>query len=462
MDEIIKQETSNKFFYKKVIRLGLPITLSQLFTSLLAFIDTIMVSSLGDNAVASVGIGANFFFLMIMINFGLISGLAIFFAQFWGTRDIKSIHKTFIISVIASSFIILGFFIVGHFFSSTVMDAYLNSDEVANELIVTDLGVRYLKIASFGYFFTTMTFIINMLMRSVEKVIFPQIVAIIVVIINTILNYILINGKWGFPNMGVEGAATATVFSSIIGFLILAGFMFTTKQEVFRVNFKLYKEITKDFVKKLLKKSMPVLLNEALWGLGMTMYVVAFGFISVDAIASYQIANQVMGMVWVINTGISSAAAIMLGNKLGEGKIEVAKNWGKRFIKLILGFGVILGIALYFVSPLIPQLFGDISSSVKDNVRLLLIVFSFYVPVKFSNALHVVGTLRSGGDTVFAFMMEVVILWGIGVPLAFILSIYTDLHIYYIVAIINVEEAIKFILLNRRFFTYKWAKNLTE
>ncbi len=462
MDEIIKHETSNNFFYNKVIHLGLPITLSQLLTSLLAFIDTIMVSSLGDNAVASVGIGANFFFLMIMINFGLVSGLAIFFAQFWGIKDIKSIHKTFIISIITSSVIILAFFIVGHFFGSTVMEVYLNSDEVANELIVTELGVQYLRIASFGYFFTTMTFIINMLMRSVEKVIFPQIVSIIVVVLNTFLNYVLINGMLGFPKLGIEGAAIATVISSIVGFLILVGFMITTKQEVYRIKFSLYKDITKEFVSKLLKKAMPVLLNETLWGLGMTMYVIAFGFISIDAIASYQIANQVMGMVWVINAGVSSAAAIMLGNKLGEGKIEVAKNWGRRFLRLTLAFGVLLGLLLFFISPLIPQLFGDISDGVKDNVRLLLIAFSFYVPIKFTNALHIVGTLRSGGDTVFAFLMEVVALWGIGVPLAFILSIYTNLNIYWIVAIINIEELIKFILVNIRFFTYKWAKNLTE
>lgn len=462
MDPIFQEETSRSFFYKKVIRLGLPITLSQLLTSLLAFIDTIMVSTLGDNAVASVGIGANFFFLMIMINFGLVSGLAIFFAQFWGTKDIKSIHKTFIISVFASSIIIAIFFIIGHFFGSTVMEFYLNSDEVANELLVKEMGVKYLRIASFGYFFTTMSFIINMLMRSVEKVIFPQIVSIIVVALNTFLNYVLINGAWGFPELGIEGAATATVISSIVGFLILVGFMITTKQDVYRINFKLYKEITKDFVSKLLKKATPVLLNETFWGLGMTMYIVAFGFISVDAIASYQIANQVMGMVWVVNAGVSSAAAIMLGNKLGEGKIEIAKNWGKRFVKLTFVFGVLLGIVMFFISPLIPQLFGDISSTVKDNVRLLLIVFSFYVPIKFSNALHIVGTLRSGGDTVFAFLMEVVALWSIGVPLAFILSIFTDLNIYWIVAIINVEEILKFFLVNYRFFTFKWAKNLTE
>ena len=462
MDDITKQETSNKYFYKKVIRLGLPITLAQLLTSLLAFIDTIMVSGLGDNAVAAVGIGANFFFLMIMINFGLVSGLAIFFAQFWGTKDIKSIHRTFIISVLASTVVVFIFFIFAQFFSGTIMEIYLNSDEVANELIVKELGMRYLKIASFSYFFTAMSFVINMLMRSVEKVIFPQMVSIVMVLTNTFLNYSLINGNFGFPRLEIKGAATATLISSVVSLAILVIYMATTKREVFRVNFLLIKDISKEFVAKLLKKALPVAFNETLWGLGMTMYLIAFGFISIDAIASYQITNQIMGMVWVVNAGISSACAIMLGNKLGEGKVEVAKNWGKRFVKLSFVFGIFLGVILFFVSPLIPNLFGDISQTVKDNVRLLLIVFSFYIPIKFTNAIHIIGTLRSGGDTVFAFFAEVVVLWGIGVPLAFILSIFTELDLYVIIAIVNIEELIKFILVNSRFLTYKWVKNLTE
>ncbi len=121
---------------------------------------------------------------------------------------------------------------------------------------------------------------------------------------------------------------------------------------------------------------------------------------------------------------------------------------------------MLLGVTLFFVSPYIPNLFGNISSTVKENVSLLLMVFSFYIPIKFTNAMHIVGTLRSGGDTVFAFLAEVIALWGIGVPLAFILSIYTELELHVIIAIVNTEEILKFIVINKRFLTFKWVKNL--
>lgn len=461
MSTTAKTEIDKPFFYKKLVRLGLPITLSQLLTSLLAFIDTLMVSGLGDNAIAAVGIGASFFFLMFMINFGLISGLSIFFAQFWGTKDIESIHKTFIISIIVSFFVALTFFIMGHFFSDFIISLYNNSDDLVSTAYIQEYGVKYLKIASFSYFFTSFSFVIYMLMRSVEKVIFPQLVSIVMVLTNTILNYLLIHGNFGFPALGIEGAAIATLISSILAAVILVIFLLTTKQEVYRIKFSTYKTITRDFIKKLLKKALPVGLNETLWGLGMTMYLIAFSYTSVNALPSYIIANQIIGMFWVINTGVSSACAIMLGNKLGEGEIEIAKAWGKRFVFLSFGFGLILGIILFFTSSLIPNLFQNASLDVRNNATLILMAFSFYMPIKFTNAMHIVGTLRSGGDTVFAFLAEVVVLWGIGVPLAFILSIYTDLPLYIIVAIVNVEELIKFVLVNVRFFTFKWAKNLT-
>jgi len=464
MDEIIKKETNKKFFYKKVIQLGLPITLSQLLTSLLAFIDTMMVSVLGNNAVAAVGIGSTFFFLMIMINFGLVSGLSIFFAQYWGNKDIKNIHKVFIVSMISSLLITLVFFIFGHFFADLVVGIYNNTEDVAANAMIQEYAVNYMKIASFSYFTISLTFLISMLMRSVEKVVLPQVISVVMVALNTFLNYVLISGHLGFPELGIKGAAIATVISSAIGAIIFIIYMLNTKIEVFKIRFGVIKEIHRDFVGKLIKKALPVTVNEAFWGLGMSAYIVAFSRVSPEALTSYHVSNQIMSMVWVFNAGVSSACAIMLGNKLGEGKIEVAKNWGKRFVRLTFVFGLILGFILFLVSPFLPLIFKELiteTPQVKEMMHIILTVFSFYIPIKFLNALHIVGTLRSGGDTLFTMKAEIGALWLVGVPLAFILSIYTDLPLWAIVAIVNVEEIIKLFIVQSRFFTYKWAKNLT-
>ena len=188
----------------------------------------------------------------------------------------------------------------------------------------------------------------------------------------------------------------------------------------------------------------------------------AMGFIGGTAVASVQISNMIMGLFWVANAGISTACAIMIGNKLGEGEIELSKKWGLKFTRLSFTAGLILGALLFVLSPYIPQIFTDASLTVKTNVRWILLMYSFYVPVKFVNAIQIIGTLRAGGDTTYALLSEIIPLWVIGVPLAFILSINTSLPLWAILAIINIEEIIKLFLVLKRFFTYRWANNLTD
>ncbi len=459
--ENIEIEHSSQYFYKRVLQIAIPIMLAQLFTSLLSVIDTTMVSVLGDNAIAAVGIGANFGFLIVMIMFGFLSGLGIFIAQYWGSKEIANIHKVFVITIIIGTIVSSVFFVVVHFFPEMIIGLYNNSDDVVQSAIIKNYGVKYLTIVSFSYFTMTASFVVMMLMRNVERVVFPQIVSIFVVLINTALNYLLIEGRYGFPRLEVEGAAIATVISSTIGASILILSMVFSKQEVFQVRFQSMKDITGAFVLKLAKKATPVAINEAIWGLGMSAYLMAVGYISAEAIASVQISNQIMGLFWVANAGISTACAIMIGNKLGENKLQLAKEWGMRFTKLSATAGVFFGIMLFLLSPSIAGIFQNASEVVRSNVTLLLQVFSFYVPIKFINALQIVGTLRAGGDTKAALVFEIMPLWLVGVPLAFILSIYTSLPLYFVLGIANVEEIIKLILVLTRFRSYKWVRNLT-
>lgn len=422
-----------------------------------------MVSTLGnnDNPLAAVAIGANFGFFLIMVMFGFLSGLGIFIAQYWGSKEIDNIHKVFIITVIVGTVISTLFFLIVHFNPGLIISLYNNGESVIDQYWINYYGVKYLTIISFSYFTMTASFVIMMLMRSVERVIFPTVVSIGTVLINTFLNYGLINGKMGFPALGVSGAAYATLISSAVGTLILVLFMIFSKEEVYKVQFRKVKEITKSFIAKLVKKSLPVAVNEAIWGLGMSAYLMAVGFISTEAIASVQLSNQIMGMFWVANAGISTACAIMLGNKLGENDLELAKKWGKKFVKLSAVAGIIFGIILFASSGLISSLFTNVEENVRYNLRIILMIFSFYVPIKFSNALQIIGTLRAGGDTKFALLAEIIPLWLVGVPLAFILSIYSNLPVYVIVGIMNIEEIIKFFFVIYRFYSYKWVKNLT-
>lgn len=469
MTEVITDEFSHSHFYKKVLRIGAPIVLAQLMTSLLGLIDTFMVAGLGTTAVSAVAASTNFAFLLIMILFGFLSGLSIFIAQYWGSKDIKNIHKVYIISIIIGAIVSSLFFLVSFLFPEFVIGLYDNSGDFAEGVILTNYAVEYLGIAAFSYFTMTISFTISMWMRNVEKVIYPQAIAVLVVALNTFLNYILISGNLGFEAYGVKGAAIATVSSSGLGAFLLVTYIIKSKEEVFMIKLSTYKEITKKFVKQIFEKALPVAINETLWGLGMTVFLIAYGFISSNSLAIIGVSNQVMALFWVINAGVSTACAIMIGNKLGENKLELAKQWGIRFTKLSISTGVILGAVMFFISPIVAGLFtnnlGGVTEleriDINDNVVLILKVFSFYIPIKFSNALQIIGTLRAGGDTKFVLFAELGPLWLVGVPMAFILSIYTALPLYVIVGLVNIEELIKFVIVIWRFFQYKWVRNLT-
>lgn len=451
----------NQYFYRKVFAIALPITLAQLMNSLLSVIDTFMVSDLGDRPLAAVAIGSNFGFFLIMVMFGFLSGLGIYIAQYWGSKEINKIHRVFIITVIIGLVLSSIFFVVVHFFPAFIVGLYNNGDDLYDKLIIEAYGVRYLRIVSFSYITMAVGFTIQMLMRSVEKVIFPQVISVLTVLTNTGLNYLLINGNLGFPRLGVEGAATATVISSTLGMTILIFYMIFSKQQVFNVKLREIKNISRDFISEISKKALPVAVNETAWGLGMSMYLMAIGFISAGAIEAVQISNQIMGLFWVANAGIATACSIMIGNKLGENQVDLAKKWGRKFVKLSLYAGLLFGLLLFILSGSIARAFTNISPDVQENVHITLMVFSFFVPIKFSNALQIIGTLRAGGDTRYALFSELIPLWLFGVPMAFILSIFTTLPVYVIMGIINIEEIIKLFFVIKRFFSYKWANNLT-
>lgn len=454
----MKQQPS---FYKQIALIAAPIALSQLMSSLLSTIDSWMVLTVSESALTGVGIIASFTFLLTMILWGLLSGLGIFIAQFHGAKQVHNIHKVIVISMISALSVASLFFLVLYFAPNFVIGLYNHIDDPIEYNAVLNYAKQYSRIQAFSFFMLAISFTLSMIMRSVKHVFWPNMVNITIVILNTILNYLLIGGHFGFPALGVEGAATATIISSFIGMVILIIYFISLKAETFRFKPHILKEVKKDFVKHLVLKAGPVAINEAMWGLGMSAYIMAIGYIGASAMNVVLLSNQVMGILWVFTSGIGNAAAIMLGSTLGENKLEQAKEWAHQFVRLNFMIGIALGTLLFFARGSIVDLFFNLSEETATSFKLLLMIYAFYAPIKFTNALHIIGTLRSGGDTVYTMLAEVGALWLYGVPMAFALSIFTDLNVVWVLTIVNIEEIIKFTLVSRRFYSYKWVNNLT-
>ncbi|AUD64274.1 hypothetical protein BK011_00670 [Tenericutes bacterium MZ-XQ] len=450
----------NKHFYNILIKIAIPIFFSQLLGSLLGIIDTFMVTELGDNALSAVGIGSQFLFLLNIIQFGLFSGFGIFIAQYHGSKEYDHISKVFLIMLMTG----LGFAMIFLGLALTIPEQLIrlfNLNEAPNQNVI-DLGISYLTIMGFSFITMTVSFSISMLARNVQKVLWPSIFQIMGVLLNTFLNYGFIGGRMGFPELGVRGAGLATLISSSVIALLSVGYLFVSKEPALKIHFSALRRVTKAFLAKIFKTAVPVLLNEGFWGLGMTMYLVAYGFIGDKAVGSIYLSNQINSIFWVATIAIANASAVMLGNRLGDGDLITAKEWEVRFMKLGITLGIVLGSVLFILAPTIVPLFGNLSDAVTDTVVMILRVYAFYAPIKFLNAIMIVGILRSGGDTKFALFIEILSLWGLGVPLAFVLSRFTQLPLYIIIIFVNFEEITKFLLGYRRTKSGKWINNLTH
>lgn len=453
-------QDKNKHFYNILIKIAIPIFFSQLLGSLLGIIDTFMVTELGDNALSAVGIGSQFLFLLNIIQFGLFSGFGIFIAQYHGSKEYDHISKVFLIMLMTG----LAFAIIFLGLALTIPEQLIrlfNLNEAPNQNVI-DLGISYLTIMGFSFITMTISFSISMLARNVQKVLWPSIFQITGVLLNTFLNYGFIGGRMGFPELGVRGAGLATLISSSVIAILSVGYLFVSKETALKIHFSALKRVTKAFLAKIFKTAIPVLLNEGFWGLGMTMYLVAYGFIGDKAVGSIYLSNQINSIFWVATIAIANASAVMLGNRLGDGDLITAKEWEVRFRKLGITLGIILGSVLFILAPNIVPLFGNLSDDVTGTVVMILRVYAFYAPIKFLNAIMIVGILRSGGDTKFALFVEILSLWGLGVPLAFILSRFTQLPLYMIIVFVNFEEITKFLLAYRRTKSGKWINNLTH
>jgi len=444
----------NNEFVTKLIKIAIPVIIQNLIMSLLNFVDIIMIGSLGEVSIAAVGLSNQMFFLLNFFLFGISSGTAIFAAQFWGKKLVTDIHKVLGLGLLVTLGIGTLFTLGATVFPRIVLSLYSDDPMVVAE------GVKYLFIVGFSYLFTASTYIFAGVARSTEQVKIPMLISIIALGINTLLNYCLIFGNWGFPKMGVEGAALATLIARVFECLVLLVVLYL-RREPSAASIKSMMGFDKKFVIRFFKTSLPVVFSEVFWSTGMTVYYMIYARIGTEAIAAINICNTVEGLAFVLFTGINTACAIMIGGKIGEGKEDLAQIYAKRF--LLIGFvsSVVVGFGILLSTEGILSLY-NVSSVVQDSIRYLMVVLTFALWVKTANMIQSGGILRSGGDTLFALIMDASTIWIVGVPLALVAGFVLHLPIYWVVAVVMLEEVVKFLIGFFRVMSKKWINNLVK
>ncbi|KUO75786.1 MAG: MATE family efflux transporter [Clostridia bacterium BRH_c25] len=444
---------NDRHFFSQMYKIALPITMQNLVLASLNLVDNIMIGGLGETAIAGVGLANQYFFLLNLLLFGIVSGSSIFTAQFWGTKDIKNIRKVLGICIITGGAGAFLFSIGGLFFPNEILGIF------SKDPIVIQLGTQYLRIVLFSYVITAVTFAYSFVLRSIGNAKTPLVVSVIALGTNTVLNYLLINGYMGFPRMGVAGAAVATVIARALEMVMLLWIVYS-KQDVTAASIREMTDLTAGFVKQFFKVTVPVILNESMWALGVTMYAIAYARMGTEVIASINITSTIERIVWVVFMGFGSACAVMIGNQIGSGDDKQVFLYAKRFAIIGPAAAILTGIFVILISRwmLIPY---KVSPIVLDYAHKNIIVFCLFMWAKVFNYINIVGILRSGGDTTFCLLLDTCGVWLVGVPLAFLGGLVFHLPIYWVYALVQVEEVIKLIIGIPRLASKKWINNLT-
>lgn len=444
----------DKIFLKSMIAIVIPIALQNLITSSLNMVDTLMISSVGQSSIAAVGLANQVFFFFTLINFGINSGASIFISQYWGKRDVMNIRRVLGLSLTLSTITGIIFTIAAFFFPENIMRILIPEAEVIR------LGSQYLRIISLSYIITAIGFAYGIALRSTGRAKLPMKVSGISFIINTVFNYLLIFGKFGFPALGVRGAAIATVMARVVELSLL---LYAVYHDIgpLKAKFNELVDWNKAFVMKYINLVTPVILNEGFWALGQVLYSIAYARIGEEAAAAIQLTITIQNIFFVLIRGLSNACAVMIGNNIGKRNMEKAYDYAIYFIVISGIGGLLLGLTMAATPDLILKLFRNLNPSLYATVRSLLIIMGLSFFIRSTAATIIVGVLRGGGDTKFSLYLEMGAVWLIGVPAAFIGSLVFKWPIEYVVILVMIEEFIKFGVGIPRVLSKKWMRELT-
>jgi len=445
---------NDKNFYKTMLVLALPIVAQNLILSSLNLVDNIIIGGLNAAAIASVGLANQYFFLLNLVLFGICSGSSIFIAQFWGNRDIKNIKRILGLCLITGVTASAIFTILGLIFPRQILKLFSEDADVIK------MGSDYLRIIVFSYVLSAVSFSYSFALRSIRQVKTPMYVSAVALVINTFLNFSLIYGMFGLPRLGIRGSAIGTLIARTVEMTLLLFIVYKNELPI-AASFKELFDLPGKFVKRFYKITGPVILNESVWALGVSIYSVVYAHMGTDVIASTTISSTVERIIWVIFLGLGNACAIMIGNKIGEGKEEEIFLYAKRFIVINPLSAAVMGVVVYFISPVFLMAY-NISPTVLEYARKNLIVFSIFLAFRAFNFTSIVGILRSGGDTTFSLLMDLGGVWLVGVPMAYLGGILLKLPIYYVYAMVSCEELLKVVLGLPRILSKKWINNLTH
>lgn len=433
----------DKAFYKMVLAIAVPIMIQNGITNFVSLLDNIMIGQVGTAQMSGAAIVNQLIFVYNLCMFGGLAGAGIFTAQYFGQKDHEGIRQTFRYKFWLALILTVGTVVVFLTAGDSLIHIYLQGEGSTEEIAATlHYGKQYLYIMLIGLPPFMLGQIYSSTLRECGETVLPMKAGVTAVLINLVFNYILIYGKFGFPALGVRGAAIATVLSRYVEVLIILIWTHShTEKNPFIKGLYSTLKVPKNLVCKIFIKGTPLLLNEALWATGVAMLAQCYSIRGLNVVAGLNISNTINNVFNIVFIALGDSVAIVVGQLLGAGDMKKARDTDNKMIAFSVFCCLGVAILLLFMAPVFPELYNT-NPEAKELACQFIMISALFMP---NNAfLHsAYFTLRSGGKTVITFLFDSVFMWCVSVSLAFVLSRYTNLSVIAIFVLVQSADLIK-------------------
>lgn len=450
----MKKYFGDRKFILLVLTIAIPIMLQNLITTSVNLVDSLMVGQLGDAAIGGVSAVNRFFMILNGGIFGLVNAVGIFIAQYFGARNEEKMKEAFRFSLISTYVVIIPFFLVAFFYPQSILSFF------TKDAVLIETGVQYLRFSCFTFLPLGISLSISGAMRCIGEAKIPLIVSVISVLTNTFFNYCLIFGNFGFPQLGVAGAAMATLIARVLEMVILLvllryiNFPFKTKlEDLFHISGSLVRQIT--------LKAAPLCVNELLWAGGNAMMLKLYGTRGGLVLSGNAISQTTTDIFYTLFSGMSIATTVMVSHQLGANQLEKAKENGYRMVGVSAMLAAIFSTLMFTMSFVVPLLYSSASAEVLGIAQNMIRVQSVFFVVYTLNV-QVFFILRSGGDAKSTLILDSGFMWLFTIPILGMISYFTNINIYLMYAIGQSSEFVKLVLSATLLRREKWVVNLTD
>ena len=449
----------DKPFWQVTARLALPIALQNVLTSSFQLVDTMMVSRLGDLTLSAVGMAGQWGWMANLLGFGLCSGMSVFVSQYWGVRDLKGIRRVLGMALLLCLLLTGGFLAVALAAPEFVLGLF-NRDPA-----VVETGCRYLRIVCFAYPAMVLTNVLATVLRNTEQVRSPLYVSMVTVVVNAVVNYGLIFGRLGMPELGVTGAAIATCISSWLGPVLLLGISAVQKNLLMGPVKELLAFGLGDLA-GFFRRALPVLVNEGMWALGIVCLNMIYSNMGYEYYAGMTVFKTFSDLCFAFYVGLGNACVIMVGKSVGQGKIARALQDSTRFTVLVPLAGLLIGGLMILFRHQLLAIFavGDNLSPLTVRTALSVTVFcGLEIALRNITYVQVVGVFRSGGDTIHGMIFDLASLWLVAIPLAWLAAnVWGAPFLAVVMCAYLGEDLPKTLLCLRHFRSQRWLQPVTR